>query len=41
MSFLFHQKTQKAIKWIFGIVAVLIIGSMVLAYAPGIIPGFY
>lgn len=41
MSFLFHQKTQKVIKWVFGALAILIIGSMILAYAPGLVPEFY
>jgi hypothetical protein len=35
MSFLFQKRTQKAIKWIFGTIAVLIIISMVFAYSGG------
>lgn len=41
MSFLYHDKTQKVIKWIFAGLAVLIIVSMIAAYAPGLVPGFY
>lgn len=39
MSFLYDEKTRKAMKWIWGVFAVLIIISMVLLYAPGLIPG--
>lgn len=35
MSFLFHKNTQKAIKWIWAIIALLIILSMVFAYSGG------
>jgi uncharacterized membrane protein SpoIIM required for sporulation len=36
MSFLFHKNTQKAIKWIWGVIAVLITISMVFAYSGGL-----
>lgn len=36
MSFLFHRRTQKIAKFIWGIVAVLIILGMVVFFAPGI-----
>jgi len=39
MSFLFHKKTRKAMRWIWTVLAVLIIISMVLLFAPGLIPG--
>lgn len=35
MSFLFHEKTKKAIKWIWGGFALLIILSMIFAYSGG------
>lgn len=35
MSFLFHKKTKQAIGWIWGIIAIIIIFSMVLAYSGG------
>lgn len=35
MSFLFHKRTQKAIKWVWIGIAVLIILSMVFAYSGG------
>jgi hypothetical protein len=35
MSFLFHKNTQKAIKWIWAVIAILIIVSMILAYSGG------
>lgn len=41
MSFLYQEKTQKVIKWTFGALAILIIVSMIVAYAPGLVPGFY
>jgi hypothetical protein len=36
MSFLFHHRTQKIAKMIWGVVAVLIILGMVIFFAPGI-----
>ena len=36
MSFLFHKNTQKTIKWIWGIIAVIITVSMVFAYSGGL-----
>jgi hypothetical protein len=35
MSFLFHEKTKKAIKWAWIVIAVLIILSMIFAYSGG------
>ncbi|MFZ2555272.1 MAG: hypothetical protein WAZ27_01570 [Minisyncoccia bacterium] len=37
MSFLFHRKTKKALNVIWSVVAVLIILSMVLFFAPGLV----
>ena len=37
MSFLFHRNTKKALKYIWGVVAVLVIVSMVLFFAPGVV----
>lgn len=37
MSFLFHRKTKKALKVIWAVVAVLIILSMVVFFAPGLL----
>jgi len=39
MSFLYDEKTRKAMKWIWIVIAILIIVSMVMLYAPGLIPG--
>ena len=36
MSFLFHKRTQKIAKILWGIIAALIIISMVLFFAPGL-----
>ena len=36
MSLLFHKKTRTVIKWVWGVIAVLIALSMVLAYSGGI-----
>jgi len=35
MSFLFHKKTKTIIKWIWAVIAVIIILSMVFAYSGG------
>lgn len=35
MSFLFHKKTKTLIKWIWAVIAVLIILSMVFVYSGG------
>lgn len=40
MSFLFHRKTKKVLNIIWSIVAVLIIVSMVLFFAPGLVDLF-
>jgi hypothetical protein len=36
MSFLFHKNTKNTIKWIWGVMALLIIISMIFAYSGGI-----
>ncbi len=36
MSLLYHQKTKKAIKWIWSVIAILIAISMIFAYSGGI-----
>lgn len=41
MSFLYHRRTRKAVKFIWGIIAVLVIVSMVLFFAPGLETIFY
>jgi hypothetical protein len=35
MSFLFHKKSKTVVKWAWGIVAVIIILSMLFAYGIG------
>ncbi len=40
MSFLFSKKTQKVARFIWGIIAVLIIISMVLLFSPGVFEAF-
>jgi len=40
MNFLFHHKTKKVLNFIWGVVAVLIIVSMVLFFAPGLVELF-
>jgi len=37
MSFLFHRNTKKAMKYLWGVIAVLVIISMVLFFAPGVV----
>jgi len=37
MSFLFHRNTKKALKYFWGVVAVLVSVSMVLFFAPGVV----
>lgn len=37
MSFLFHKRTQKAMRWVWIVLAILIILSMVLAFSPGVL----
>lgn len=37
MSFLFHHKTRRVMKYVWGVLAVLIAISMVLFFAPGIL----
>ncbi len=36
MSLLFHKKTKTVIKWIWGVLAVLIAISMLFAYSGGL-----
>jgi hypothetical protein len=35
MSFLFNEKTKKTIKWVWIVIAIIIILSMVFAYSGG------
>ena len=35
MSFLFHEKTKKTMKWVWGTFALIIILSMIFAYSGG------
>ena len=35
MSFLFSKKTKTAIKWVWGVIAILIILSMIFVYSGG------
>ncbi len=35
MSFLFHKKTKTTIKWIWGVIAIIIAISMIFAYSGG------
>ncbi len=35
MSFLFHKRTKKVIGYVWGVIAVIIILSMLLAYSGG------
>lgn len=35
MSILFHRRTKAAIKWIWGVIAVIIIIGMILTYSGG------
>jgi hypothetical protein len=39
MSFLYRKKTKKVMKYIWMVLAILIIISMVLLFTPGLIPG--
>ena len=39
MSFLFHKRTRKAMKWIWIVLAILIMISMAFLFSPGLIPG--
>ncbi len=41
MSFLFDKRTKKVLKVVWSVIAVLVIISMVLFFAPGLIPGGY
>jgi len=36
MSFLYHKNTKKVIRWFWGVFAIIIILSMVLAYSGGL-----
>ncbi len=37
MSFLFHSRTKKALRIIWGVAAVIIILGMVIFFAPGVV----
>jgi len=41
MSFLFHHKTRRVMKFVWGVLAVLIAISMVLFFAPGVIESLF
>ena len=36
MSFLYHKRTKKAMRWVWGVLAILIMLSMVVFFAPGL-----
>ena len=36
MSFLYHRRTKKIVKVLWGIIAVLVIISMIIFFAPGL-----
>lgn len=38
MSFLFHKKNQRKLKYVWVVLAVLIMISMVLLFSPGLVP---
>jgi len=38
MSFLFDKRTRKVMKYVWAVLAVLIMISMVLLFSPGLIP---
>lgn len=40
MSFLFHKRTKKVVKVVWAVVAVLVILSMVVFFAPGLVNMF-
>ncbi len=37
MSFLYHQRTKKILKVVWGVVAVMVSLSMVIFFAPGLV----
>jgi hypothetical protein len=37
MSFLFDKRTKRVMRWVWGIVAILVMISMVLFFAPGLV----
>ncbi|HEY4514172.1 MAG TPA: hypothetical protein VJH69_02505 [Candidatus Paceibacterota bacterium] len=37
MSFLYSRRTKKVVKWLWGVIAVLVIISMVIFFAPGLV----
>jgi len=37
MSFLFDKRTKKAMRWVWGVLAILIMLSMVVFFAPGLV----
>ncbi len=36
MSFLYHKHTKSVVKWVWGVIAVVIILSMILTYSGGL-----
>jgi hypothetical protein len=37
MSFLFHKRTKKVLGFVWGVIAVIVMISMVLFFAPGLV----
>lgn len=37
MSFLFHKRTKKILNLVWGVIAVIVMVSMVLFFAPGLV----
>ncbi len=37
MSFLFHKRTKKVIKWAWGVIAVFVSVGMIFFFAPGLV----
>ncbi|KKW19857.1 MAG: hypothetical protein UY63_C0005G0040 [Parcubacteria group bacterium GW2011_GWA2_51_10] len=37
MSFLYHRRTKKVVKVLWGIIAILVIISMIIFFAPGVV----
>lgn len=41
MSFLFHKRTKRVLQFVWGFIAVVIIISMVVFFAPGVLDLFF
>ncbi len=37
MSFLFHKRTKKIIRWVWGVIAIVVAIGMVFFFAPGLV----